>query len=1386
MKKELNLISVVFVLLIVFFCQFKLTIAEINPIEFTSPTPADTSTVTNNPEIKILTSDSLQHSVFNNINNSLAGWWKGESNTNDESGKGNNGTASGVTYSLAKFGQGFTFDGASNHYVAIPTSNDFSASGAALTISFWAKVPTNAPAITDGIGGDRAGNFGAYMITKTGNGYEWGIENDANNKICFDYWAANNTYGCTDFHVNDGQFHHYVAILDDIGGNYAFYIDGVLVIHGKNNGSAVTTNSPVLIGARSEKTGDFTFTGSIDDVLIFKRAFSENEVLSLYDASAHIYDQTLTDLPLGANTIKGYTTALDGTSNSTTEQTFNVEIPPSTPVATPGTGTYYYQQYVSLSATRATSIVYSLSTIPEEELCTGATASIYGGPMNVSIPQTMYVRACNAYGHTDTSFVYTRMNAPEKPTGARRLSGSYNNFVISWEPPTNDGGELLGYNVNFSEKNVNDGNFGYGVGNVTSYQFSSGIFKPGHTYEFTVTAYNTAGSSPDSDTFEYIFPEAASYTISSCLDLQNANNDKYGNYSLNKDLDCGETNTWNQGEGDYAGFLPIGDTTSRFEGTFDGHNHKIDGIYINRPYMDYVGLFGVVNEGASISNLNLINENITGQNNVGGLVGGLSGTVTNVKTAGSVNGQDSIGGLVGIHVPALGIGSSSPLVFTWDGSKYKFIGDVGRGIPRNIEGSDTMPIAGSNLRPRDGKYNMQIQEEYNEIVYYDELSLKTFDHAPGYSIATSLKRHDDNFYTVSDIPTNPLLSCVDMYNHNCLNDLMSMDDKWSYKDESNLNSWTMNFGDLSEAPRILLVVDAAENYSLKSAQTLRSVQVKNANGDWVTILDKNSLSAPAGAPRKQVIDLTGKFLTNNYEVRVSFDKTRVNYFAIDTFPQQSYVMNTYYPTKADLHFFGYTAVNKEFYWDHDYSQVSETPGEIFKVQSGNFTKYGDVAPLLQSTNNQFVIMHSGDQMTVDFDYVAPSSGLVRDFALYNWATFKHANMGLVGQTVNPLPYIGMPIYPDNNYPLTEENLEYLHDWNTRVIMGLNSNHGSTIIDSSSSAEVNGGYYVGGLVGYNEKLIKGSFSTGQVTPAYYYGGGLVGYQENTGIIENSYATGNVKGNTDYQYYGGLVGINYGTIQNAYATGDVIGNSYLGGLIGSDSPCGECGVGNSFSTGNVSGAEGALYLGGLIGSGGEFNYVEANNYWFNTTQIVGIGDGRDLSDQPIKVSNLDYFKGDVKDKNPFITYWDFTQKPIWYIQKNDYPKFSTEVIPLSKKHTSSGSRPIFLDNTATSKAIVTSVTPNTSVVAILSTISDIQKITQDLKFGMTNPDVKILQLFLIAQSKGPQAKALAIHGGTNYFGKLTKLALSEWQKANNITPNSGYFGPKTRTKIKDLNL
>jgi len=164
------------------------------------------------------------------------------------------------------------------------------------------------------------------------------------------------------------------------------------------------------------------------------------------------------------------------------------------------------------------------------------------------------------------------------------------------------------------------------------------------------------------------------YLICNCTALQAMNDERNANYALNQDIDCTGFDS-----GDGKGFNPVGkDSYNKFYGNFDGQNHTITGLTINRPSENYVGMFGFVEDPGSITSVGLVGANVTGrewvggiagrsdvsvQNSfvtgsitspynysyVGGLVGEAYGNITNTYTNATVTGNYGTGGLIGRH-----------------------------------------------------------------------------------------------------------------------------------------------------------------------------------------------------------------------------------------------------------------------------------------------------------------------------------------------------------------------------------------------------------------------------------------------------------------------------------------------------------------------------------------------------------------------------------------------------------------------------------------------------------------------------------------------------------------------------------------------------------------
>lgn len=136
--------------------------------------------------------------------------------------------------------------------------------------------------------------------------------------------------------------------------------------------------------------------------------------------------------------------------------------------------------------------------------------------------------------------------------------------------------------------------------------------------------------------------------IDDWYDLDGIRDDLDGEYVLMNDLDE-DTAGYDELVDADDGWEPIGedDDGERFTGTFDGNGHTISDLYIDRENEDNVGLFGNIGENAEITNVGLIDAEVSGDENVGGLVGMSEGTISSSYANGYVGGSEKVGCLVG-------------------------------------------------------------------------------------------------------------------------------------------------------------------------------------------------------------------------------------------------------------------------------------------------------------------------------------------------------------------------------------------------------------------------------------------------------------------------------------------------------------------------------------------------------------------------------------------------------------------------------------------------------------------------------------------------------------------------------------------------------------------
>ncbi|MCK5039237.1 MAG: DUF11 domain-containing protein [Thermoplasmata archaeon] len=141
------------------------------------------------------------------------------------------------------------------------------------------------------------------------------------------------------------------------------------------------------------------------------------------------------------------------------------------------------------------------------------------------------------------------------------------------------------------------------------------------------------------------------YMIENVWELQNMTLDLSAHYALKNDIDATSTIGWNFNIDHFEGFEPVGDAITGFTGSLEGNDHIIYGLFIDRSTTDDIGLFGVMDSGASVNKLRIMDFSITGARNTGSIAGQNNGDFTySTATMGTVDGTgDYVGGLIGTN-----------------------------------------------------------------------------------------------------------------------------------------------------------------------------------------------------------------------------------------------------------------------------------------------------------------------------------------------------------------------------------------------------------------------------------------------------------------------------------------------------------------------------------------------------------------------------------------------------------------------------------------------------------------------------------------------------------------------------------------------------------------
>ena len=251
--------------------------------------------------------------------NNLVSWWPAAGNANDIV-DGNHGTLHGnATFAAGMVGQAFSFDG-SGDFVNIP-DNPLLNIAQEITLDAWIKADSfNLPFSAE------TQDANIYVISKdtdVGRSYGIGVTDvdllptsgcgpGGAHAFMIAFTSGGIALACGSTALSTGVFHHLAGTYDSLTGEAKIYVNGVLDGTASVAPGSLLNSGPadVQIGARQYPTHRAFFTGLIDEVEIFDRALSADEIAALANAGnegkctgcSHGYWKNHTDAWIGFTT----------------------------------------------------------------------------------------------------------------------------------------------------------------------------------------------------------------------------------------------------------------------------------------------------------------------------------------------------------------------------------------------------------------------------------------------------------------------------------------------------------------------------------------------------------------------------------------------------------------------------------------------------------------------------------------------------------------------------------------------------------------------------------------------------------------------------------------------------------------------------------------------------------------------------------------------------------------------------------------------------------------------------------------------------------------------------------------------------------------------------
>jgi Flp pilus assembly protein TadD len=416
-------------------------------------------------------------------------------------------------------------------------------------------------------------------------------------------------------------------------------------------------------------------------------------------------------------------------------------------------------------------------------------------------------------------------------------------------------------------------------------------------------------------------------------------------------------------------------------------------------------------------------------------------------------------------------GTSCPILYAWDGTQVAFVTDFLGGsafgyltAPATWNTPDTdeyVRIPAEKIAARDGRYDLFLNNQLEETIYFDRAQLVAVDHPAGTEAYPDERLVEEppfpgfKIHVVSS--PHPPVEATDDRGHDVTDRIARIDrlypdgfPRLPFKGYAARHALTLDLGPIPAEGAVLLMtawIDYADSTSnLAASQSGLALvppfleALDPATGSWVLVL--RDMGFPAGLPKTMTVDLTRRLPAGARKIRITTSmRIYWDQILVSTPAGIAPAITRLDPVSAVLRWRGFPlSVMPDGKPPALYDYARDEGSIFWKAHAGFYTRYGDVRPLLAAVDDRYVITRGGDEIALSFDAsrlpkLAP--GATRTFLLYADGFGKDMDINSARpDRVGPLPYHAMPGFPypaSASYPLDERAMRYLDEYNTRYV-----------------------------------------------------------------------------------------------------------------------------------------------------------------------------------------------------------------------------------------------------------------------------------------------------------------------------------------------------------------